>query len=44
MRERIRDKSRLELIVQAIENIESFTAGYDHDRFVEDSIVSAAIP
>ena len=43
MRERIRDKSRLEHIVQAIESIESFTAGFDHDRFVEDPIVSAAV-
>lgn len=43
MRERIRDKSRLEHILQAIERIRRYTKGKTFDDFIADDMMYYAI-
>lgn len=43
MRERIRDKSRLEHILQAIERIRRYTKGKTFDDFVADDMMYYAV-
>ena len=43
MRERIRDKSRLEHILQAIERIRRYTKGKTFDDFIADDMMYYAV-
>lgn len=43
MRERIRDKSRLEYILQAIERIRRYTKGKTFDDFIADDMMYYAV-